>query len=357
VPTRLVWHGSVCGTAEDFAARVLDRTSAVRFVRKGQRLAVRLRIERHDVGLQASVSIEARGRAPLRRNLESPDCDDALDALALIVAIGIEGHSGPAPAAPASEMTRPLDSVPPPEPPAPPSESAEPPPPEAPPTDLGASASPTARALPELPPAPAALPAPGAPEVDAPAPPSADVSRPLRVAAGISAQLSSGVAPNPLIGGAVWISTGWERDGVWSPELVVSALHQRRDGLSIQGGRVDFGLSAAAASICPLRLGGSVWRVRPCAATVLGRLTTEAHDTYDPRSSDRPWATLGGALELSAAIGVIELRATVGASAPLVRDGFRFGGACTGSACEVDVFHRVAPPIWSGAVGAGIRLW
>jgi hypothetical protein len=376
VPTRLVWHGSICGTAEGFVKRVLERTNAVRFVRQGQRLAVRLRIERRRSGLDASVSIEARGRAPLLRHIESPDCEDALDALALVVAIGIEGRSAPAagaasassgrrrssaqPAQPAPEAPSEGPAAPAPEPAAasPPSEpvaevevapAAEAPlsPPEPPATPPDAAAASTLAVPPE----------PRAPEVDTPLATPVDATRPFQVRAGVSAEMSLGIAPDPLIGGAVWLSTAWERRGLWSPELIVSAMHQRLDGLSIADGEVDFALSAAGVSICPLRVGSPIWKVRPCVTGVLGRLATEGHDTYDPRSLDRPWRALGGTLELTAAIGIVELRATLGATAPLVRDGFRFGATCSGAACEADVFHRVAPVIWSGAAGAGIRFW
>ena len=65
VATRLVWDGSVCGSAEDFVARVGKRTNVARFVQRGQRLVVRARIERRGAGLEASASIEAR-RAMLK---------------------------------------------------------------------------------------------------------------------------------------------------------------------------------------------------------------------------------------------------------------------------------------------------
>jgi hypothetical protein len=372
VPARLIWHGSVCGSADDFATRVLERTDAVRFVRKGQRVAIRLQIERRAAGLDASVSIEARGRAPLRRHIESPDCDDALDALALVVAIGVEARSAsvraasPARGAPPTTATPsepvagsgavPAAELPSPEVPPVSAASAEPQAPTPPPSTVAASASPIAQTSPgqPLPPAIASLERRD-PEVGAPVPAAAPTH--FHFGAGISALMSFGIAPDPLLGGAVWVAMDWQGGGLWSPELVLSALHQRLDGLSIQSGAVDFALSAAAISICPLRLGSSVWQMRPCAAGSFGRLATEAYDTYDPRSSERPWAAVGGALELTAAIGIVELRATLGASAPLARDGYRFGGACSGAACEADVFHRVAPVIWSGAAGAGVRLW
>jgi hypothetical protein len=391
VPTRLVWDGSVCGNAADFAVRVRQRTSAVRFVQRGQRISVRLRIEQSASGLDASVSIEARGRAPLRRHIESPDCEDALDALALVVAIGVEGRSDPTAGAPPRRRPRggprplsPESTLPPvseasPDPAAPPSAVS----PAAAPAELPAPAPmspPPDAATPEVPSAPPPAVAPPAPltaspsseppratarvapvssepEVDAPERLGTSGPRPFHVGAGLSAQMSLGVAPQPLIGGALWVATGYDGEGVWSPELLVGATHQRLDGLTRASGEVDFALNAGGLSFCPVRLGSPTLQVRPCGAVVIGQLSTHAHETYDARSRDRPWRTLGGSIELLSVVGVVELRAAIGAAAPLIRDEFQFGLVCSGPACEADVFHRVAPVIWSGAAGAGIRFW
>jgi hypothetical protein len=400
VPARLLWQGSVCGTAEDFAARVSERTDAVRFVRKGPRLTVRLRIARRRAGLAASVVIEARGSAPLRRRLESPDCEDALDALALVVAIGIEGRSSAATRFSAAKAKKPAMVEPPsasaevrspagapapradsgPLSPSSPSESESPvasgeaasPPPTLPgphtSTAPDGTSAPAPSALGEAPQSgltpqsglapPVGTPETRDPELDSPRRAgSVAAAAPFRLGAGVSARLSFGIAPDPMLGGAVWVAASWEREGAWSPGLVLSAMHQRLEGLSIENGEVDFSLSAAAVEACPLRLGRSALAVRPCVEASFGRLSAEAHDTYDPQSKDRPWGALGGALELTAALGAVELRASVAASAPLVRDGFRFGARCLGSACEADVFHRVASMIWSGAAGAGVVFW
>jgi hypothetical protein len=360
VPTRLVWGGSVCGSAEDFVARVGKRTTIARFVQRGQRLVVRARIERRGTGLEASASIEARGRAPIVRRIESPDCDDALDALALVVAIGIEGRSGSPRAAPRARRRPPA-----PEPPAP---VETPPEPLTPDVDAAPTELPAPEPAPSPEPAPVTQPAPApsprtspppsearVPEVDSKA-----VSAPaeIDVGLGLSAALSIGVAPQPMLGGALWISAGWARQSVWSPELVFSAQYQRVDGLTRVSGQADFALSAGSLSLCPVRLGTAELVIRPCASGALGRLEGEGHATFDARSSQRPWRAVGGTLEGLARVGVVEFRAVLGAAAPLSRDRFSFDVPCAeGSICEADVFHRVAPVIWSGALGAGIRVW
>ena len=367
VATRLVWDGSVCGSADDFVARVGKRSNVARFVQRGQRLVVRARIERRGAGLDASASIEARGRAPMVRRIESPDCNDALDALALVVAIGIEGSSSPPRTAPRGRRRSP-----PPEPPRP----VETPPELTPdvgaaPTELPApEPAPTPEPSPVPPPAP--LSEPPAPEPAPPPPPpralpvrapevdSKVISTPadIDLGLGLAAALSIGVAPQPLLGGALWISAGWARDSMWSPELVLSAQYQGLGGVARVSGQADFALSVATLSLCPLRLGTAAFVLRPCVSGALGRLEAEGHATFDARSFERPWRAVGGTLEGLARVGVVEFRAVLGAVAPLSKDRFSFDVPCAeGSACEADVFHQVAPVTWSGALGAGVRVW
>jgi hypothetical protein len=371
VPTRLVWDGAVCGSAEDFAARVSKRSNVARFVQRGQRLVVRARIERRGTGLDASASIEARGHAPMVRRIESPDCNDALDALALVVAIGIEGRSS-VPRAKPRGRRRPS----PPEPPTPveppaelpplvgaaPTELPAPEPAPTPETSTAPPAAPASEPAPEpAPPPPASpIPPPRAPaaralEVDskaASAPPDIDLG------VGLAAALSLGVAPQPLLGGALWISAGWARESVWSPELVLSASYQRLGGVARASGQADFALSVATLSLCPLRFGTAAFVLRPCASGTLGRLEVEGHATFDALSRQLPWRAVGGTLEGLARVGVVEFRAVLGAVAPLSRDRFSFDVPCAeGSVCEADVFHHVAPVTWSGAIGVGIRVW
>lgn len=379
VPTRLVWDGAVCGTKADFAARVAQRTRVVRFVDRKQRVSVRLHIKRRGEGLDARASIEVRGQAPIVRHIESPDCDDALDALALVVAIGIEARSRAVPrrrpppraAPPAPPPAEPPPAEPPPEPPAgPPSDEPTPevtaglPPGSAEPaTTSVAVAEPAVEPLeraprPELPAAPLVRAAPeldpSARDDEEPTQGAADV---LDVAAGVLGSLSIGVAPEPLFGGALWIAVGWAREGMWAPELLVSAAHQRAEGVARASGQADFALSVASLSLCPLRWGSATFFLRPCAAGGIGRLAADGHDTFDARSVSRSWRALGGTLDAVAKVGIVEFRAVFAATVPLSRDSFSFDTACSIALCEADVFHQVAPVIWSGALGAGVRIW
>lgn len=351
VPTRLFYDDAVCGNAEDFSARVMRRNGAVRFVSNGESVVVRLRIERREGALDARVTLSGRGRAPMSRRIESPDCDDALDALALVVAIGIEGRSqgarakergrarvrraAPPPAAPAPEPAPP---------PTPEPEAPEPPPEPPPPAPAPAPVAPAPVVAP--PPSPAPEPAPLAP------PPSG-----LTLGAGLSALASLGVAPAALWGAAVYVVAGWETPGVWAPELLLGLSHQWLDGFEQPGGDARFELDAANVELCPVRWAIAALTARPCAAAWLGRFGATGDETYAARSTTRPWATLGASAELNARFGPIELRGAIGAGAPLARDRFRFGGPCSGTACEQDAFHRVSPVVWSFALGAGAGFW
>jgi hypothetical protein len=365
VPTRLVWDGSACGgTEQDFAARVVRRNRAIRFVPSGEHVSVRLSIEPSSGGLDARVRIEARGRAPVTRRIQSPDCEDALDALALVVAIGVESR-------PASAARRPrsrAQPAAPPRPPAPaPAEATTPPEPAPPEPAPGGETSAPSAATPPVEPAPAspASPLAATPAEPGPPPPSApptDVpgSTPeaaaggLFIGAGLAALGTVGIAPEPLLGGAVWLSAEWDRTGVWAPEVVLDALHQELNGHGEARGEASFQLNASSLALCPLRLGSSTLELRPCLSGAVGQLGADGGQTYAPREQTRTWGSLGASVSASIVLGVVQLRASLAVSAPLRRDSFRFGGDCLGAACEADVFHRVAPLIWTGALGAGL---
>jgi hypothetical protein len=169
--------------------------------------------------------------------------------------------------------------------------------------------------------------------------------------------MSFGIAPDPMIGGGVWVSAGRQGSTPWSPAIVVGGVHQRLDGFRSERGAVDFSLNALTIALCPLRWGTDRSFVRPCAAGTIGRLEAQGYDTFDPRSKAVLWSALGTSVDWIVTVGIMELRAQLAAGAPLSRDKYGFGTACSGSACEADVFHGVGPVIWSGALGAGVRVW
>lgn len=376
IATRLDWGVSVCGDAEGFASRVLKRTRAVRFVEAGEQLTVRLSIEPQGSGLDASVTLVGRGASGVTRHIASPDCDDALDALALVVAISLEARAHDARAAAAG---RPPGRTTPRRTPA-----------RAKPVDPPAPAGSAPDVDPELPspalpePDPAPPVAVAEPEPVAPSPPPSqdpppavvapseapDLTREadrvtakpqllehVELAAGVSAQLSIGVAPEALVGAQLWLRAVWERNSWLSPEAALSYGYQRRGGFVQADGEADFALGAAALDVCPLRVGVAALHLRPCVSGALGRLNAVGHETFFPRTENRPWSSFGANAQLVARLGIVKITASFGVAKPMVRDRFRFGSECSGAACEVDVFHRVHAAVWSGAAGAGLAFW
>lgn len=408
ITTRLEWGSSVCGDAEGFESRVLKRTRNVRFVTAREQLTVRLSIAPKGAALDARVTLQSKGRPAVSRRIASPDCNDALDALALVVAISLEARAQEA-VAKSARPRRPR-SVEQPKAPPPPLDSGQTtlPPgggattpaatteaPEgssvAPPTASGLTSSekaaaPTpAPALSPLAEAPAvgavtdpAAPIQSVPVVSQPAPvvparpigppsstalggqldsaPTAEApARPWAMAGGVAAAVSFGVSPNALIGGQLWVRTGWQRDSLVSPELLLAVAHQVQNGFVQAEANVDFTLDSASAELCPIRLGGSVLELRPCAGLSLGRLHAAAHRTFAAKSAQRPWGLLGASAQLAAHLGPVELRAAFGMGLPLVRDGFRIGSPdCTEETCQDEAFHRVKSVVSSLGLGVGL---
>lgn len=385
VPARLSWGASVCGDARGFASRVLKRTRAVRFVERGEALTVHLSIAPEGSGLDATVSLISKGREPIVRHIASPDCDDALDALALVVAISLEARSRevfrraprrssaprarPAPP-PASPVPTPTRAVPLLEPVAPApgalpaTEAASPATSDdavLPAVAAEGSASPAAASAPvaEAARGPVVVTAepPALVGVEALVPPSEPrASERLAFASGVSAQLLVGAAPEALIGAQLWARARWERGSAWSPELGLSIAHQRRDGFDDAAGQADFALTSTSLDVCPVRLGSAAWHVQPCVAGALGQLESEGRATFLPGRARRPWATLGGNIQLVARVAVLEIRGSFGVARPFVRDAFHFGPSCESASCEADIFHRVEAAVWLAALGAGVNF-
>lgn len=360
VPTRLLWDGSTCGSEQDFAARVRQRNRAIRFVSSGEEVAVRLSIQPTSEGLDARVRIEAKGRAAVSRRIQSPDCDDALDALALVVAIGVESRPSSSARRPRvrAAPARPAPEAPEASPPVAPQPTGQPPSPVPPARETAnveeAPLAPMATETLSIPRGAESVITEADPvrEADTPAPESG--SGRLLLGAGLAALGSVGVAPEPMLGGGVWISAEWDRAGMWAPEVLLDAVRQERGGHDEARGEADFGLNALSLALCPVRFGKTTLEFRPCVSGAFGQLLSDGGQTYSPRDRTRPWGSIGANLSLSVVLGIVQLRASFGASAPLQRDSFRFGPDCSGASCEADVFHRVEPLIWTGALGAGL---
>lgn len=346
IQAQLEWQASTCGKAGDFTARVSRRTRHVRFSASAQQLLLQVRIEPSAGALRAEVTLQGADRPPVVRRISSPDCEDALDALALVVAIGIDQRWRELRAA------RPRSRRP----------ERKPQPPPAAVDPAGAERGPAepVAALPEVtlsapapvPPAPARV----APPV-APPPVPAVTTPPWSLAAGVAARLTGGVSPESLLGGELWLRAGWERGSFLSPELGLSLLREQSQNFPRPEGQADFALSAAALDLCPLRVGGPRLRLQPCAVASLGWLRATGQQTFRAHTQDSPWSSLGAGAQALALLGPVALRLAASVGHPLRRDRYAFvPGACGAVECEAAPFHRVAPAVWSIALGAGLSL-
>jgi hypothetical protein len=166
-----------------------------------------------------------------------------------------------------------------------------------------------------------------------------------------------GAAPQPLIGGELWLRASWERGSLLSPELGASLAHDRVSGVERPEGSADFALSAAGLELCPLRLGSARLRLQPCIASTFGWLQATGSRTFRAHTDSSPWWTLGGGAQAMAIVGKLALRVTVTAAHPFEREGYRFHAAdCRSGDCDEPVFHRVASLVWSLGAGAGLSF-
>jgi len=287
------------------------------------------------------------------RKIESPDCDDALDALALVVAIGVDERW----------RARALATRPPRRPARPHPEPRSVPDTE-PLLDSGEAAvtlapSTLAVPLPRAAPAPVAAVPAGARPANPPQASPVPTALPPRWswAGGVGASWLRGAAPDPLLGGELWLRASWERGSILSPDFGFSLAHHRGSGFERPEGSADFELSAAGAELCPLRLGVPRLRLQPCLTSTFGWLRVSGRRTFRAHAESTPWWTLGAGAQVMASLGSLALRLAGGAAHPFERTGYRFlSGGCTSEDCDDPPFDRVDSIVWSIGVGAGVSF-
>jgi hypothetical protein len=170
----------------------------------------------------------------------------------------------------------------------------------------------------------------------------------LGFGAGADAELVFGAAPRVLPGFSLHALAALDRDGIWSPALVLRGTHAWTDGLVEPGGTASFALDAVTLDACALRLRLAPVEARACATGMVGRLAASGSNTYLPGSAARPYAAGGGALLAAADLGrFFVISGRFGAGASLIRDSFEFAPA---------VFHRTAAVTLAGSLGLGVRF-
>jgi hypothetical protein len=341
-----------CGSRADLLTRVARRSPRIRFSDQDATVAIRVAFATGPAGgVVAEMVMAEPGEKPRPRRLAARSCDEAADGVALIIAVTLDPSSAtapsPAPARAAAAGRAPGHA----------SGGVAARPPGSPSGDGGTESSPPS-GPPATPPTPLAdepVAKPAAPEQTAdvvavpptPSPPAGIETR-RRWGGDLAVQMVSGPAPAVMPGIAVTGLAALDRSSLWSPAVIVGALHVGRSNLAEPGGKASFTLDAAVLDLCALRLRVGTVEARGCGSLLAGLLSASGSDTFAGAAATRPF----GAAGLSTVVGTylgdnfeLSARLSVGRSWP--RDSFEFSPT---------QFYRTAAYTVSGSVGAGIRL-
>jgi len=333
---RLTVHAVAgCTSRDEIAARVTARSSRIHFVEDDSVLSVEATFGASPSGaVVVALVVEGQpaGKAMSRRFF-ARSCSEAADAAALIIAITLDPLSGnqsrPATAESASgaRSSGAGDGT------------ARENRPTRPKADTAVKVAEQA-ANPEKQPAPPA-------SAGAEAPPSSPVATRRRSSLHLMGQMVLGPAPAVMPGVGLYAMAALDRDELWSPAVVLGAMHAWRSGFAEAGGTAAFTLDAASLDGCGIRVRVTVIEGRACASARVGRLLATGSATTAGNSEARLFATAGGTAILTGQLGeTLELAARIGAGATLVRDWYLFG---------TNEFHRVARVTVDATLGLGLR--
>jgi len=324
-----------CTSRDDIAARVTARSSRIHFVEGDSVLSVEATFGASPSGAVAVALVVAgqpAGKAMSRR-FSARSCSDAADAAALIIAVTLDPTSGnqsrPATAVSASGARS--------------SGAGDGDARENQPTRPNADA---AAKVAEQAASPETRPAPPASAV-AEAQPSLPVATRRRASLHLMGQMVFGPAPAVMPGVGLYAMAALDRDELWSPAVVLGAMHAWRSGFVEAGGTAAFTLDAASLDACGIRVRLTVLEGRACASARVGRLLASGSATTAGTSVARLFATAGGTAIITGQLGAtLELAARIGAGATLVRDWYLFG---------TNEFHRAARVTVDATFGLGLR--
>ncbi len=318
-----------CPTAQDFAASVKGRTAQAELTDDEALAAVALHVTVRPTGSSYAghMDMVAHPGATSARDVEDLRCADVVDALALVTALAVDPNATSPRAAPppaASKADTPPPVAPAPEPP------PVPPPPPAPPPPIAAPSA-----------------APSAPSAGPPA--RQREPRRWHLGVGASAALLGDVAPDVMLGGAGYVELGASGGGAFRPSVRVSLLAATNGAFEARA--AAFTLLSAQVDGCPVRLGGDVLSLRPCAAVQVGDLLAAGIDVASPIHAADPWFALGLLARARWApwrAGPF-LEVEGGVEVPITRPTFEFDA-------PVVVVHQpgTAP---CASLGAGVPFW
>lgn len=277
-----------CGSLDALLEGVHERIEGVRLVEQKPSV-VRWSLRQESNSVRARLVVLLEGGEELSREVEAGDCEAAVEALAFISAVALD------PGAEEPLEVRQLVDEPP---------SAPPPPVE----------EPTTREW----------------------------------FVGVMGELDFGVAPGPLYGGGLFLSTSLSRGGFWAPGALLRARYGRSAAQQEALGQATFELFALSGAFCPSQLGGAEAHLSLCALVEGGALRAVGSEIFAPQTSLRAWVSAGP--WLSAAYnfwGKISLVGQGGVAFPVIRDAFQF---------DDQVFHRVSPVVGSASLGLALKF-
>lgn len=333
---------AACTSRRDLAARIAARSPRIEVVDDAPLSANVSVASPHAGSVVADLVLRSPGADQTPRRVVARSCAEVADGAALIIAVTLDPSLRRSPATSAGEEratakdtkapVRPGSDV------APLAGAARKP-----------AAVPTSGPAPRLEPPPAAkrpaAPPPGVPSTAKPADaPAAATKREL--GATLAGQTVFGAAPSVMPGLALYAMAALERDGPWSPALLLGATHVWRSNLAQSGGAASFTLDAASVDACPLRLRLSSLVVRPCASALFGRLASQGSNTgrEQPGSAARPFGAAGAVLTASFGSPLV-VSTRLGVGVTLLRDSYEFA---------TNVFYRAAPLTISVSLGVGL---
>lgn len=253
------------------------------------------------------------------RELRDAHCENVADALALSLGLSLDPEHDQA-------LATTVPAEPPPTSPAPP--PPNPPAPEAPPAAVEYQTPRTATA------------------------PTRDAGIPTRTrrasvwSTGAGAGILMGISPEPMALGAAFV----DYDGrfAFAPQLSLRAgLTFARGSVDTVIGPVTRTVITARGEACPLRWGGSAWRLRPCLSMELGATTA---------SSERQTSVLGSGLWAAPGLG---LRGSVDLAGPVALE-LQSAAGLPVPRREVDAaargLYRDAPVVFEGTLAFLVRL-
>ncbi len=275
-----------------FRARVAARASSFRLLRGDVESPVQVTIERDEGVVRAELTVALTDGSTLRRALEAASCPEAIEALAFVTAIALDPGS--------------VEVL------------SEKPPPEVAPT--------------------------GPPEE----PPSPGERRGLRGSVGVMGRVMFASLPTVALGGGAFGTASYESGGVLSPLLRLELAWLGTETTLTPLGGAAFEQVIGSLDLCPVALGRSPIRFRPCLFGSAGAQWSRGEGAETTVETVRPFGELGGSglieIQVGSRLG-LELRGTVGT--PLVRDQYLF---------DETVVVEVGPVSGNVSLGANYRF-